>query len=78
MRAQLHTLEGQDSINIDLPEAEAFRRAHIALSVHSHIHSVEWRAHLGYNERGHEVTCSVFSTNPDPAKSLRDLYALCV
>lgn len=78
MRAQIHTADNSEPFTIHLPEAQLFEASHIRLSVHSHVYATEWRAHLGYNERGEEVTRSVFSTTPDPGKSLRDLYALCV
>jgi hypothetical protein len=78
MRAQLHITDNSEPFNLELPEAQLFEASRIRLSVHSHIFATEWRAHLGYNERGEEVTRSIFSTVPDPGKSLRDLYALCV
>ena len=78
MRAQLHTLEGSETFTIQLPEARLFEASRIRISVHSHIYATEWRAHLGYSERGEEITRSVFSTTPDPGQSLLNLYALCV
>jgi hypothetical protein len=78
MRAQLHTADNTETFTIHLPEARLFEASRIRLSIHSHIYATEWRAHLGYSERGEEVTRSIFSTTPDPGQSLRDLYALCV
>ncbi len=77
MKALLHTILDVTPISIDLPEARWFQHNALTLNIYSNVHETVWEAVLGYSDSGLPITRSVTKSQPDTARTLRELRTLC-